>query len=599
MWLTRLSIENYRSIKKIENLRIERLQTFVGENNAGKSNILRAIDCFLSPRAGDVEKSDFNDPAKSIVIEAEFGGLSPDERKKLRSYLIGDRLILKKELKIESDPKTGKQTIETEYHGYWADPKDWRLSIRKIEEQGGKPDYAKIGKDLGITNYVSTPEGKVTKASYKQGLEKYLIDNPNIEYDDPVLGQTQALGIQTNLLSSLPDFYLLPAITDYSDEVDRRSTTTVFRRLMADLSDRLIRSDHRYVEIENALAALRGLLNAPAPGTADLRIPALGQVETTLRNTIQQVMPSVKSIQLGVEVEQAKEIFSKGVNIKVDDGVLTDVFAKGHGMQRSIVFSLLQMLINSVRAASPRPIILAIEEPELYIHPHSQRLTYNVLKEFAGASGNGGPGGNDQVIFTTHSPAFIDVGSYERIGVVRKTDVASGTVVHQCEANCLGSVEERQGFKLLTSFGLKHNELFFARSIILVEGPEDEIGIIATTRKLGRIKELPDEIGLSIVVTDGKGEMPKFQKLLNAFRFNYGALIELDGNPEDHKQTQPILQNINGNRFAKVPKRLEDVLQVGRHFDDVRHAKQFFSDYQKINAEMEALVTALLPPVPQ
>ena len=308
-------------------------------------------------------------------------------------------------------------------------------------------------------------------------------------------------------------------------------------------------------------------------------------------------MPSVDGVQLAVEVEESKEIFSKGVTIKVDDGVLTDVLAKGHGMQRSIVFALLQMLIKSGhQPGEMRPIILGIEEPELYIHPHAQRLIYRVLKEFAGLSDDADQAlGMDQVIYTTHAPAFVDIRRYERIGVVRKEPTV-GTTVRQCAVGVLGAVDERKGFKLLTSFGLKHNELFFARDYIIVEGPEDEIGIIATARKLGIIADLPDEIGLSIVVADGKGDIPKFQKVLNAFGLDYGVLLELDDKPETDGQTAPILDNLNNNRLAKVPKRLEDTIGVGRHFDDQRHAKQFFSKLANINEEMENIVRSLLPP---
>ena len=199
------------------------------------------------------------------------------------------------------------------------------------------------------------------------------------------------------------------------------------------------------------------------------------------------------------------------------------------------------------------------------------------------------------MIYTTHSPAFIDVSRYERIGVVRK-EPAAGTIIRQCTVGVLGTVGERKSFKLLTSFGLKHNELFFARDCIIVEGAEDEVGIISTARKLGVIADLPDEIGLSIVVADGKGDIPKFQKVLNAFGFDYGVLLELDGKPETDGQTAPILDNLNGNRLATVPKRLEDTLGVGRHFDDQRHAKQFFSERANINEAMEDIVRSLLPP---
>lgn len=599
MRLVRLNIRNFRSIRKIEVLRVEPLQGFVGENNAGKSNILRAIDCFLSAGSRGMTPDDFYDPDQQAILEAEFSGLSDSERKRLRTYLIGDRLILQKRLAIIQDERSGKMKVTAEYHGYRAEPRDWWLSITKvIEKKGRRPKWAEIATEYGILDYVRGEDGKVSKTSYEAGLTKLLYEREDIEYDAPELGQTQALGIQQNLLATLPEFYLLPAITDYSDEIDRRSSSTVFRRLMADLADRIMRADPRYGEIEATLTKLRQLLNPAVDGEEPQRIEALSSVEISLRDTIKRLMPSVDRVQLAVEVEESRDIFSKGVTIKVDDGVLTDVLAKGHGMQRSIVFALLQMLIKSgQQQEDARPIILGIEEPELYIHPHAQRLIYGVLKEFAGMTNDADQAlGKDQVIYSTHSPAFVDISRYERIAVVRK-EPAAGTIIRQCAVGVLGTVEERKGFKLLTSFGLKHNELFFARDCIIVEGPEDEVGIISTARKLGVIADLPDEIGLSIVVADGKGDIPKFQKVLNAFGFDYGVLVELDGKPETDGQTAPILSNLNGNRLAKVPKRLEDALGLGRHFDDQRHAKQFFSNPANINEKMENIVRSLLPPI--
>lgn len=600
MRLTSLSVENFRSFKEGKNIRIEPLQALVGENNAGKSNILYAIECFLSAGAGGVQPKDFNDPSSAITIEAEFGGLTDNERRRLRTYLLGDRLILQKKLEAAPDERTGRTKVTAEYHGYRAEPIDWWLSIEKvIDEKGARPRWKDIAEEHGIANYVQRDDGSVNKASYEAGLQRFLRERDDIEYDEPELGDTQALGIQQNLLAALPEFYLLSAITDYSDEIDRRSSSTVFRRLMADLSDRIMRADPRYAEIEETLTKLHKLLNPPAKGEQSQRLEALIGVETALRDTIKQLMPSVQGVQLTVQIDDTKDVFSKGVVLKIDDGVLTDVLEKGHGMQRSVVFSLLQMLMKSGgKTGDLRPIILAIEEPELYIHPHAQRLIFRVLKEFAGISKDEEESeGLDQVLYTTHAPAFIDVSQYERIGVVRK-DAELGTTITQCEAGVLGSAEERKGFKLLTSFGLKHNEMFFARDCILVEGPEDETAVIATARKLGRIVDLPDEIGLSIVIADGKGDIPKFQKVLNAFGLNYGILLELDGRPETDGQSAPILENLNGNRIACITDSLEDLLGVGRHFDDLRHAKNFFSDPANINHEMEELVRQLLPPEP-
>jgi putative ATP-dependent endonuclease of the OLD family len=596
MRLIQINIENYRSIKAMRNVSIAALQALVGENDAGKSNILRAIKCFLTSGAGGMEPSDFNDSGVPAIIECEFGGLSAEERRKLRRYLLGDKIVLRKQLSISFDEAKAKTSVKPEYHGYQAEPKDEHLSIAKIEAAyGARPKWKEIAEKAGILDLVQDDQGKVTKASYRAGIDSYLSEN-DVEYELATLGDTQALGIPQNLLSALPEFYLLPAITDYSDEVDRRSSSTVFRRLMADLADRVMRADGRYQELESAISKVRDLLNTNTTVGAEPRLDALGQVERSLRDVVKKLMPSVQAVSLGVEIEPCREMFSKGVSIKIDDGVLTDVLDKGHGMQRSLVFSLLQMLIASSReGGGGRPIILGIEEPELYIHPHCQRLIYRVLKDFSGMKEDGGAEATGQVIYTTHSPAFVDVWRYECIGVVRKPDLATGTIVRQAAAGVLGSPEDRKVFKMLTCFGLKHNEVFFGRHTVLVEGPEDEIGVIATARKLGRIEELPEEMGLTILV-GSKGEIPKYQKVLNALGIEYGVLLEMDGKPENDAQNAPILANLAANRIAKVPNRIEDMLGLGRHFDDQVHAKNYFSDSANINAAFEEVVKTLLPP---
>lgn len=598
MRLSKFRIQNYRSIRDSGEIRVEPLQALVGENNCGKSNCLRALQCFLMSGAGGMDVQDFNVPGEPCIIECEFAGLSEGEAKRLRPYLLGNKVILRKELHIHDDEAKGRKTVKAEYHGYRAEPRDAWLSIAKLEEGGGRVKWEDIVGEHGLPDYFRNAEGRVNKTSYRAGLERYLAEN-DVDYDDPQLGETHALGIPQNLLSALPELYLLPAITDYSDEIDRRSSSTVFRRLMADLSDRIMGADPRHKELEEALGRVRALLNCSTEEGAPERLEALGGVETSLRDVMKKLMPSVSSVSLEVQVEASKDIFARGVTIRIDDGVLTDVLNKGHGMQRSVVFSLLQMLISTARQrgdGESRPIILAIEEPELYIHPHCQRLIFRVLREFAGVGDDDAvPAGSDQVLYTTHSPAFIEVWNYQRIGLVRKPDLATGTVITQAERGVLGNPEDRKVFKMLTCFSLKHNEVFFARDAVLVEGPEDDVGVIATARKLGKIVELPDEIGLSVVVTGSKGEIPKFQRILNAFGLKYSVMLELDGKDDGHPQNAPILAELNGNRVARIPNKLETLLGLGKHFDDQRHARQFFSDPNNINGDMEAMVAQLLP----
>lgn len=393
MLLTSIRIQNFRSIVDSGIIRIEKLQSFVGENNAGKSNILKAIDVFLSSGASGVQENSFFNKENPIVITCEFSQISNEERRKLRKYLINDTLILEKQFQRLVDGKTSKVKINAEYHGYIANPKDWWLSIEQIiEKEGPRPDWKGIAETNGILSYVQLDDGKVNKQSYESGISRFLEENEDIEFLCPIRGETQTLGLQPVLLDILPTLYLLPAITDYSDEIDRRTTTTVFRRLMIDLSNRIIQNDPNYQQVVIALNTIKNLFNPIAASTTEgvNRLETLKSIEKLLHEKISTLNPDVNSVHMRVDIDEPKDFFARGVSLQIDDGVLTDVIDKGNGLQRSVIFGLLQALIDSnkqeqstddKKVLSPKPIILSIEEPELYIHPQLQRMIYRTLEK--------------------------------------------------------------------------------------------------------------------------------------------------------------------------------------------------------------------------
>jgi predicted ATP-dependent endonuclease of OLD family len=597
MHLSKITIRNYRSIDEIVDVRIEQFQGIVGENNAGKSNILKAVGAFLQAGAGGVTQSDFRDPTKPIVIEVCFDNLSSSEYSRIKQYLISGQLRLIKEISMSEDEKTNKNKVVSEYHGYKAEPIAWWLSLGKIEEKlGARPRWREIAEENGILEYVTDANGNVNKTSYKKGIERYIQDNPEIEFETPTLGETQALGLQTALLSNLPKFYLLPAITDYSDEIDKRSSNTFFRRLMAELSDQLLSADPRFQEVKDALSKIDALLN-PKTDSELPRLPGLGKTEAELKTLIAEMMPSVRSVNLQVNIGDVGEIFSRGVSLSIDDGVDTDVLEKGHGLQRSVVFSLLRRLIDfdvARNTGTNQSIILGIEEPELYIHPHTQRLIYNVIKKFSERKDELGVA-QSQVVYTTHSPAFIDIAEYERIAVAQKGSVEEGTRIFQTGSGVLGSADERATFKLLTSFSLVHNYAFFAKHVVVVEGPQDEIAFIATLRKLEYVNELPEEIGIEVLVTNGKQDIPKFLKVLNAFEIPYSLLLEMDGKGEEARDNAQLIQLAEDNIVSKIPDNLETLVGAHTHFKDIFYAKTFFGAPESVNEDAQRVFGALVP----
>jgi putative ATP-dependent endonuclease of OLD family len=581
--LTNLRIRNYRSIVDSSDVRIESLQAFVGENNAGKSNVLRAIQVFLTPGTAEIQRQDFFNPEEAIIITATFGKLSLEERTRLRIYVIGDTLIIEKHIQIQEDKRSGRLRPFAEYHGYISKPKDWWLSIEGVISHEGteRPNWGKVAQEHNILRRVEDENGKVNKGSYERGLQRLIVDDETIEFEEPQLGQTQALGLQPVLIDSLPSFHMLPAITDYSDEIDKRSSSTSFRQLMGDLAERIIKFDPRYDEIQTSLTKIRGLLNMPqgdaAAGTERLEI--LDAIENRLKDLVCKLMPSVNAIQVSVDIEDVQELFSRGVSIQVDDGTMNDALMKGHGLQRCIVFALLQASILNQRGelvAEPagadetqtrrgKTIIIAIEEPELYIHPQMQRLIYGVLKTFSVS---------DQVIYSTHSPSFVDLSAYEGIAVIRKESTARGTTVCQCNPGVFGDPEERRAFNFISSFDVEKNQMFFAKKVVLVDGEQDIVALLAAGRAESLFVEFPEEIGYTVIDTDCKNELKKYMKLLNSFGIPYIVLHELDGEPQSQINTE-IRSLLGQNKSFELPGNLEGALNHTGHFHKTYDAKRY------------------------
>jgi putative ATP-dependent endonuclease of OLD family len=524
MRIRKIDISNLRSIVASQTIPVSNLLALVGENNAGKSNILIAVGAFLAGGSGGLKEEDFNDRTVPIIIKIMFEDLTDFEKKRWKKYLVEGKLILEKRVWIETDEESGSHRIKSEYHGYEASPADWFLSIDRIREaKGERPKWAEIVAENGLPEYF-LEDGKCNKGIYTSALSQYIEEN-EVTFNEPDLSKTHALGLQSKVVASLPAYYLLPAITDYSDEIDKRQKSSTFRRLMGELSERILKNDSRFGEIEQALSRVHALLNDFAGDGTEKRLDALANIESQIGGLLKELMPSITAVKLAVQIEELKDLFSAGVTLSVDDGVETNVLAKGHGLQRCIVFSLLRTLIETERnnhdhdARQPRSIILGIEEPELYIHPQLAKLFYDVMRAF---------GETDQVLYTTHSPLFIDAYRYQEVAIVSKPDIIKGTKAKTAISGIFDALDDRKVFKGLSRFNPAVNELFFAKNVLIVEGPEDLIAVTATLVKLGKIKNRVEEIEWTILVAGGKEAIPFFQRVMNAFDITYAVLHDVD-----------------------------------------------------------------------
>jgi len=106
-------------------------------------------------------------------------------------------------------------------------------------------------------------------------------------------------------------------------------------------------------------------------------------------------------------------------------------------------------------------LLLLIEEPELYLRPQAQRYLYRLLREFSVA--------DNQVIYSTHSPAFLDVTRLDELVFVERLP-RKKTRALQPEP-----VPADEDFRVMTEFDATRSELFLARAVVFVEGLTEKL----------------------------------------------------------------------------------------------------------------------------
>ena len=76
IYISRLHVRNYRSIVDAEFTFDPQCNILIGQNNSGKSNIMRALNVALGRDGDRISVDDYNDPKEDVLIKVTVKGLS-------------------------------------------------------------------------------------------------------------------------------------------------------------------------------------------------------------------------------------------------------------------------------------------------------------------------------------------------------------------------------------------------------------------------------------------------------------------------------------------------------------------------------------------
>lgn len=511
MKIKKIRIENFRPIKEVE-VEFDGLVVLLGRNGSGKSSILRALDYFFDESKTGIEKNDFyfRNVEKPIIIRITFVDLLESERERFKKYHRYEEMTVEKEISCVGDKFIQK------YYGFQygiEELEEIKLITRATEK---KEKYNSI-KDKYEGLSVAKTAREVNESIdnfYQENKESLELVRSSFEfYGDARVGGGS--------LDNFTKFVFIPAVREASE--DLVSTKGILNVLISTLVKRKILRRKDINEFKSRIEEeVREKFNPK-------NLPELEQLERRLTFSLQQFEPKA-DMSLSWAEPRAFEVDLPSVTANVvDDGYEGDIQRKGHGLQRSVIFTLLrEMAVTEDERAEDVEIekieitdeplesdlIICIEEPELYQHPLKCRFLSYVFKTLTEGEKDSG---RNQIIYTTHSPYFVNLSDFNNILKVIKvfeeeslysTKIYNYTIEDACDRLSAvrqkkpSSISENELLKSAYSImTLKVNEGFFADIVILVEGYSDAVAIEEVAKRTH--KDL-SSLGIAVIPVCGK-----------------------------------------------------------------------------------------------
>lgn len=518
MIIQRIELSNFRALRDVD-IKCDNLLAILGRNGSGKSSILYALDTFYNVNAQITEYDYFDkDASAEIRIRVTYGDLRDDEKSEFSSYLTDNTLIVTKVINSGGARyyAASRQLPEfSELRKLAANPK--KQAFNQIVDSGKYPDLNQ----------------RVTTASAaEEAMAQFESIHP--ELLQVFQKETQFFGprnIGGGKLDKYTKFVLIPAVRDASSETERRGA-------MLQLIDVLVmrsvnaRSDVRELNAEFE----RRVKEVYSTGN----LTELRSLGTMITELLRRYAPGAELDLSFGEVALPKLTLPPAIASLVEDNFKSPIPYTGHGLQRALIFALLQQLSitdmtpeaetesNSEEtdtAQSPSRIpdlILAIEEPELYLHPARCRFLSNVMFQLSKPPQQSTEP-RTQIIYGTHSPFFVDLQRFDQIKLARK-ETTENTATLQTRitsfsrseaAQRLADISQRDPMEFNSISFSAHaapvmttivNEGFFADTTVVVEGLSE----VAALWVMQEIESQNwDALGITIVPANGKNNIDR------------------------------------------------------------------------------------------
>ncbi|MGC8541052.1 MAG: AAA family ATPase [Phycisphaerae bacterium] len=563
MKLVRIHVENFRSIDTLT-VNLKRYTSLIGPNNSGKSTLLRAIEIILNQETPEFDEWRKGGEDNPIIIEAEFDEIQEWERTTpgIAAHVYDNRVQIRMTASVDRE-KPEKPKAKVLWQSYREDEsiEGWSDTFKELT-----PDLKDIATKAGIT----APAFK-TKATKEQLRSLIRKDHSNKVAKGTPQWTDDGMSIPAALQQALPQAQLIPAVRDANEDSQPGAKTSFGILLDKIILPAIIGS----LEYQNLLSAVDGLKKILGDANG-AQLPAIQALAKTISDRVSQLIAA--KVVLDMEAPDAKKFVGGNALLRLNDGTATRISLQGHGLQRALVFAMLEILAaqsakmgtNGEASPNTRQTVLLFEEPELFMHPHLMRRLKDTLTTISDQNGW-------QVIVSTHSPFLVDIGKDPCSLVIHRRDDSSRppsvTQIAAGEDPFLkdGMKDERDRLRAVLDFHPTVCEAFFAKHVLLVEG-DTEIATSVRQPELYKLAGLSDSHhrDVTVVSCDGKWTIIPIARLLKAFGISTRIIHDQDrkGKTEDELAANPTSEFNANKRIAEIVGS-DKVMVIDDTFEDV------------------------------
>ena len=552
MYISKVSLVNYRNFANASFQFNKGINTIIGENGSGKTNVFRAIRLLLEDAslqyAYKLKEEDFNrslDKGKWkghwIIISIEFDELNNEEA--IQSLFIHGA-------GIAEETYVKKAT----YNLYFRPKADIRQKLSELSE-GDTVGLQAILDSITIQeNYETFFTGKSTADFNDPDVYKELVgDFENVIFPSTIDNSKFGSKIPHQLsVSKEISFTFIQALRDVVSDFHNNRTNPLLT-LLKNKSGEIKEED--YQPISDLVEQLNESIED---------LPDVQNIRSDIKSTIQDAVgltysPSSLSIKSSVPNEAEKLLQS----LKLFIGEPEEEYEGGiHELSlggANLIFLTLKLLEFKYRKSKDTfANFLIIEEPEAHIHNHIQKTLFDKLDY-----------GDTQIIYSTHSTQISEVSNVENINILAKK-LNFAEVYQPSTGLTPESINQIQRY-----LDAVRTNLLFAKGVILVEGDAEEILIPIMVKKVFGVSL--DELGISLINIRSTG-FENVAQLFHDSRIRRKCAILTD---LDDAICDTTINEGDADRLKKYKRKVEASKQKGLDRKDKLDAFEAGNDWIK------------------